>query len=45
MVQVENYLALVDGNGGISLLHPDVDLAGHASGPGSVALTWLGVQG
>jgi hypothetical protein len=34
MVQVEGYLALVDGNGGISLLHPAVNL----TGPGSVGL-------
>jgi hypothetical protein len=41
MVQVEGYLALVDGNGGITLLHPDVSLSGN----GGVALTWSGVQG
>lgn len=34
MVQVEGYLALVDRNGGISLLHPSVNLAG----PGAVGL-------
>jgi hypothetical protein len=48
MVQVENYLALVDGNGGITLLHPDVNLGGSSSGIGgsnSVGLTWSGVQG
>jgi hypothetical protein len=41
MVQVENYLALVDGNGGISLLHPDVKLGG---APGSVGLSPTFVQ-
>jgi hypothetical protein len=41
MVQVDEYLALVDGNGGITLLHPDVSL----SGTGGVGLTWSGVQG
>jgi len=41
MLQVEGYLALVDGNGGVTLLHPDVSL----TGPGSVGLTWSGVQG
>jgi hypothetical protein len=42
MVQVEGYLALVDGNGGITLLHPDVSLSGNGGG---VGLTWSGVQG
>src|ERR671934_92591 len=28
MIQVEGYLALVDGNGGISLLHPGISLSG-----------------
>jgi hypothetical protein len=41
MVQVEGYLAVVDGNGGITLLHPDVSL----NGVGGVGLTWSGVQG
>jgi len=41
MVEVEGYLALVDGNGGITLVHPDVTL----SGAGGVGLTWSGVQG
>jgi len=41
MVQVQNYLALVDGNGGISLLHPDVKLGG---APGSVGLSPTSMQ-
>ena len=41
MVQVDGYLAVVDGNGGITLLHPDVSLNGF----GGVGLTWSGVQG
>jgi hypothetical protein len=41
MLQVEGYLALVDGNGGVTLLHPDVSLSGN----GGVGLTWSGVQG
>jgi len=41
MAQVEGYLALVDGNGGITLLHPDLTVGG-ASGLG---LSWSGVQG
>jgi hypothetical protein len=46
MVQVEGYLALVDRNGGVTLLHPDVTLSGPGNaGPGSVGLTWPGVQG
>jgi hypothetical protein len=46
MLQVENYLALVDGNGGVTLLHPDVTLSGPGNtGPGGVGLTWSGVQG
>jgi hypothetical protein len=46
MVQVEGYLAVVDGNGGITLLHPDVSFTGPGNpGPGSVGLTWSGVQG
>jgi hypothetical protein len=32
---------LVDGNGGVTLLHPDVSLSGN----GGVGLTWSGVQG
>jgi hypothetical protein len=46
MVQVEGYLALVDGNGGVTLLHPDVTLSGLGNaGPGRVGLTWSGGQG
>jgi hypothetical protein len=41
MLQVEGYLALVDGNGGVTLVHPDVSLSGN----GGVGLTWSGVQG
>ena len=37
MVQVEGYLAFVDGDGGISLLHPDVKV-GQQGAPGSVSL-------
>jgi hypothetical protein len=46
MLQVEGYLALVDGNGGVTLLHPDVSLTGPGNaGPDGVGLTWSGVQG
>jgi hypothetical protein len=46
MLEVDGYLGLVDGNGGITLLHPQVSLAGPGNaGPGSVGLTWSGVQG
>jgi hypothetical protein len=41
IVQVEGYLAFVDGDGGISLLHPDVKLGG---APGSVGLPPMSVQ-
>ena len=46
MLEVDGYLGLVDGNGGITLLHPQVSLSGPANaGPGGVGLTWPGVQG
>lgn len=46
MLQVEGYLALVDENGGVTLLHPDVTLGGSGNaGPGGVGLTWPGLQG
>ncbi len=41
MVQFEGYLALVDRDGGISVLHPAVNLAG----PNGVGLSEPGVQG
>ncbi|HYM50690.1 MAG TPA: hypothetical protein VET65_08975, partial [Candidatus Limnocylindrales bacterium] len=42
MVQVENYLALVDRDGGVSLLHPKIKL----NGPGGVGLGGMpGLQG
>jgi len=43
IVQVENYLAFVDGNGGITLLHPDVNVA-QANGPGAVSLPPMPIQ-
>ena len=39
IVQVQRYLALVDGNGGITLLHPDFTLV--EGGPGGVGLPGL----
>lgn len=46
MVQVEGYFALVDRNGGGSLLHPGVTLGGPGNaGPGGIGLGWSGVQG
>lgn len=41
IVQVEGYLAFVDGDGGISLMHPEVKLGG---APGSVGLPPTSVQ-
>jgi hypothetical protein len=41
IVQVQNYLAFVDGNGGITLLHPGVALGG---APGSVGLPPTAIQ-
>jgi hypothetical protein len=41
MVEIDGYLALVDQDGGISLLHPAVNLAG----PSGVGLSWPGLQG
>jgi hypothetical protein len=43
LVQVKNYLAFVDGNGGITLLHPNVNLA-DGNGPGGVSLPPMPIQ-
>lgn len=43
MVQVQNYLALVDGDGGVTLLHPNVTLA-MQNAPTGVGLPPIAVQ-
>jgi hypothetical protein len=42
MLQVENYLALVDGNGGVTLLHPKLDLGQNA--PATIGLPPIALQ-
>jgi hypothetical protein len=43
IVQVANYLAFVDGNGGVTLLHPDANLGG-SNAPGMVGLPPVALQ-